>query len=171
MSTKDICNLNSLKAVKLIKVDFLQTSITEKPYKKYNNGDAYSRTSNIKNDSAKFRKAVLLWPRGSSVIVLLCFRGCFVYPKHLLVGNLWSSKFFLAGTLWDGKFFLVVILWAQHFFLWVFRRSIFFFFVGTLWAWEICSSVKNFFSWLVSKKSWDKIVSEAVLSIQKDFKS
>lgn len=33
MSTKDICNLNSLKAVKLIKVDFLQTSITEKPYK------------------------------------------------------------------------------------------------------------------------------------------
>ena len=113
--------------MKLIKVDFLQTSISEKPYQKYNNGDSYSGTSNIKNDSAKFRGARVIVASWVSVIVLSCFRGYFVCPKHLFVGILWSSKFFLVGTLWDGNFFQVGILWVQHFFLWVFRRSNFFF--------------------------------------------
>ena len=115
---------------------------------------------------------VLLWPCGSSVIVLSCFRGYFVCPKHLFVGILWSSKLFLVGTLWDGNFFQVGILWVQHFFLWVFRRSNFFFVSWALLGPEkFALHFKIFFRDQFLKKAGTRLRLKLCFLFQKDFKS
>ena len=108
-------------------------------------------------------------------LVSLCYRAFAVIS---CIQNIYWSV--ICGP---QSFFWQVLCGTEIFFWWLFcgpnifscecfvGPTFFFFFVGTPWAWEICSSVKNFFSWLVSKKSWDKLCLKLCFLFQKDFKS